>query len=143
MNIPISENKNVQVIPKEDSRLLVKDIVYAGETGDILAHFARPKGDKKLPCVIIIHENRGLVPHIKDVTRRLSLEGFLAVAPDALSPLGGTPEDNKDVPTLIQKLDRQSTIKNLVAAVKYLKTLPQSTGNSTSAGRPPNCPCAA
>ena len=89
MHTPIIENKNVQVVPKEDPRLYVKDIEYLGETGDVLAHFARPKGDMKLPGVIVIHENRGLVPHIKDVARRIALEGFLAVAPDALSPLGG------------------------------------------------------
>ena len=104
------------------------NIKYPGETGNVLAHFAKPKGDTKLPGVIVIHENRGLVPHIKEVARRVALEGFLAVAPDALSPLGGTPEDVNEVPSLIQKLDSQETIKDFVAAVKYLKTHPQSTG---------------
>ena len=121
--------ENKQVVSKDDPRLNVRDIKHLGEIGDVLAHFARPKGDAKLPGVIVIHENRGLVPHIEDVARRVALEGFLAVAPDALSPIGGTPEDVSDVPTLIQKLDRASTIKNFVAAVKYLKTHPQSTGN--------------
>jgi carboxymethylenebutenolidase len=130
MRIPPIENRpaQAQVVPNEDPRLYVENIKYRGETGDVLAHFARPKGDIKVPGVIVIHENRGLVPHIKDVTRRVALEGFLAVAPDALSPLGGTPEDVNEVPSLIQKLDRQSTIKNFIAAVKYLKTNPQSTG---------------
>jgi len=74
----------------------VEDITYPGETGDVLAHFARPKGDLKLPGVVVIHENRGLNPHTEDVARRVALEGFLAIAPNALSPLGGTPEDLSD-----------------------------------------------
>jgi carboxymethylenebutenolidase len=78
--------------------------------------------------VIVIHENRGLNPHTKDVARRVALEGFLAVAPDALSPLGGTPEDVNEARLLMRKLDSQATIKNFVAAVTYLKTHPQSTG---------------
>ena len=117
-----------QVVPKEDPRLYVENIKYPGETGDVLAHFARPKGDLKLPGVIVIHENRGLNPHTEDVARRFALEGFLAIAPDALSPLGGTPEDVNEARSLMQKLDSQSTIQNFVAAVKYLKTHPQSTG---------------
>jgi carboxymethylenebutenolidase len=128
MHNPVIENKNVKVVQKEDPRLYVEDIKYPGETGDVLVHFAKPKGDIKLPGVIVIHENRGLVPHIKEVARRVALEGFLVVAPDALSPLGGTPEDINEAPSLIQKLDSQATTKNFVAAVKYLKTHPQSTG---------------
>jgi carboxymethylenebutenolidase len=129
--LPLVENKyaQAQVVPKDDPRLHVENIKYPGETGDVLAHFARPKGDNKLPGVIVIHENRGLNPHTKDVARRVALEGFLAIAPDALSPLGGTPEDVNEARSLMRKLDSQATIKNYVAAVKYLKTHPQSTGN--------------
>ena len=128
--LPLIENKyaQAQVVPKDDPRLYVENIKYPGETGDVLAHFARPKGDKKLPGVIVIHENRGLNPHTEDVARRVALEGFLAVAPDALSPLGGTPEDVDEARLLMRKLDSQATIKNFVAAVTYLKTHPQSTG---------------
>lgn len=128
--LPLIENKyaQAQVVPKDDPRLYVENIKYPGETGDVLAHFARPKGDEKLPGVIVIHENRGLNPHTEDVARRVALEGFLAVAPDALSPLGGTPADVNEARALMQKLDSQATIKNFVAAVKYLKTHPQSTG---------------
>jgi carboxymethylenebutenolidase len=115
-------------VSKEDPRLYVEDIKYPGETGDVLAHFAKPKGDTKLPGVIVIHENRGLNPHTEDVARRVALEGFLAIAPNALSPLGGTPEDADEARSLMQKLEGQETIKNFVAAVKYLKTHPQSTG---------------
>ena len=128
--LPLIENKyaQAQVVPKDDPRLYVENIKYPGETGDVLAHFARPKGDKKLPGVIVIHENRGLNPHTEDVARRAALEGFLAIAPNALSPLGGTPEDVNEARALMRQLDSQATLKNYLAAVKYLKTHPQSTG---------------
>jgi len=125
----LEENSAVaEVVPKDDSRLHTEYITYPGATGDIRASLARPKDDKKLPSVIVIHENRGLQPHIEDVARRVALKGFLAIAPDALSPLGGTPKDENEARSKIGKLDREATVKNLVAAVKYLKTHPQSTG---------------
>ena len=117
-----------EVVAKDDPRLDTKYVKYPGETGDVRAHLAKPKGDEKLPAVIVIHENRGLNPHTEDVARRVALEGFLAIAPDALSPLGGTPDDVDEARSMIGKLDAQDTVKDFVAAVKYLKTHPQSTG---------------
>ena len=99
-----------------------------GATGDVQAYLARPKGDARLPGVVVIHENRGLNAHIEDVARRVALEGFVAVAPDALSPVGGTPDDADKARDLIGKLDRQATIDNFTAAVAYLKTHTLSTG---------------
>ena len=115
-------------VPEKDPRLHVENIKYPGETGDVLAHLARPKGDEKLPGVIVIHENRGLNPHTEDVARRVALEGFLSIAPNALSPVGGTPDDADEARSLMGGLDSQDTVKNYVAAVEYLKTHPQSTG---------------
>ena len=128
--LPVLEKNYVQaqVISQNDARLEVKDIKYPAETGDMQAHFARPKGDAKLPGVIVIHENRGLNPHTKDVARRAALEGFIAIAPDALSPLGGTPDDVDAARTKMRELDSQDPVKNFTAAVQYLKTHPQSTG---------------
>jgi len=104
----MSSSKEVKpVVPENDSRLNVNDIAYPSEKGSVRAYFAMSKGNGKLPGVVVIHENTGLVPHIKDVARRVALEGFLTVAPDALSPAGGTPVDVTDVPALIQKLDRR------------------------------------
>jgi carboxymethylenebutenolidase len=117
-----------QITAKDDARLIVENMKYAGETGEVRACFARPKGDSKRPGVVVIHENRGLNAHIEDVTRRIALEGFLGLAPDALSPLGGTPEDSEKAPALIEQLDREKTTKNYLAAVKYLKSYPLSTG---------------
>ena len=128
--LPPLENNyaKAEVVPKDDPRLYMEHIKYPGATGEIRAYVVRPKGDEKLPGVVIIHENRGLHPHIEDVARRIGLEGFLTIAPDALSPLGGTTEDPDKAPSLIQKLDTQATIKDYLAAVRYLKTNPVSTG---------------
>ncbi|MBN1388411.1 MAG: dienelactone hydrolase family protein [Bacteroidales bacterium] len=109
--------------------LLTEMITYPGGSGDVMAFMARPSGNKKLPAVIVIHENRGLVRHIKDVTERMAAEGFLALAPDANSPLGGTPEDDEDKGrSMMRELDQEKTVEDFVAAVKYLDTHPLSTG---------------
>jgi carboxymethylenebutenolidase len=124
----LEDSARAQVTAKDDARLIAEIVKYAGETGEVRAYFARSRGDAKLPGVVVIHENRGLNAHIEDVTRRMALEGFLALAPDALSPLGGTPEDSEKAPALLGQLDKEKNTKNFVAAVKYLKTYPLSTG---------------
>ena len=128
--LPLLENSkaSAQIVPKNDPRLLTVYSKYPGSGGDVRAYLARLKGNEKLPGVVVIHENRGLVPHIEDVSRRFALEGFLALAPDALSPVGGTPEDPEKAPALFQKLDPKATTGDFVAAVKFLKTHPGSTG---------------
>ena len=115
-------------VSEKDPRLHVKNIKYPGETGEVQAHYARPKGDEKLPGVVVIPEIWGLVPHIEEVARRVALEGFQAIAPDPLSPMGGTPDDADEARTMMRELDEQENTKNFVAAVEYLKTHPQSTG---------------
>jgi carboxymethylenebutenolidase len=128
--LPLLENNHAhaEVVPKDDPRLTTSRMKYPGATGEVVAYLARPKGNEKIPGVVVIHENRGLVPHIQDVARRIALEGFLALAPDALTPIGGSPEDPEKTPSLIQKLDPQSTLQNYLAAVRFLKTHPVSTG---------------
>ncbi len=123
-----NNDARAQIVPKDDPRLQTEYIKYPGATGDVRAYLARPKADEKLPGVVVIHQNTGLVAHIEDVTRRVALEGFVALAPDALSPVGGTPEDLTKASELLQKLDSKSTTENYVAAVRYLKTNPASTG---------------
>lgn len=115
-------------VAEDDPRLSVENVTFTGETGGVQGHLARPKGDDKHPGVVVIHENRGLNPHTEDVARRVALEGFLSIAPNALSPVGGTPDDVDEARELMRGLDLDDTIKNYVAAVEYLKTHPQSTG---------------
>lgn len=127
--LPILEDNNLKASPLvDDGELVTEFIKYPAATGEMRAFLAHPKKGKKFPAVIVIHENRGLVPHIQDVTRRMAREGFLALAPDALSPLGGTPEDISNVGEMFKKLVPEQTTKNFVAAVKYLKTNPLSNG---------------
>jgi carboxymethylenebutenolidase len=129
--IPVTELKNGDraFLQDNDPDLVSEFIKYPGATGDVKAYLARPKTSKKYPAVIVIHENRGLQPHIMDVNRRMAREGFLSLAPDGLSPLGGTPEnDAAKAATMIGQLDKEQTTKNFVAAVKYLETHPLSNG---------------
>jgi carboxymethylenebutenolidase len=126
----LEENYAIAAVPADDGVKIYSDMItYPGGTGEIKAYLSRPLEEKKYPAVIVIHENRGLQPHIQDVTRRMAREGFLTLAPDALSPLGGTPENDPDkARTMIGELDNEKTVKNFVAAVKYLETHPLSTG---------------
>jgi carboxymethylenebutenolidase len=97
--------------------------------GTVRGYLAAPAYAKgKLPAILVVHENRGLNPHIEDVTRRLALEGFVAFAPDALHPLGGYPGDEDKARALFQTLDQVKSRADFVAAARALKALPQSTG---------------
>jgi carboxymethylenebutenolidase len=122
------EEAKAEFIAGDDSRLDMEMISYPGESGKMMAYMAKPKGKTKLPAVIVIHENMGLQPHIKDVTRRMALEGFVALAPDVLSQFGGTPAETEKVRPLMQQLDNEKTKKDFAAAVAYLKTNPLTTG---------------
>lgn len=128
--LPVLDDNQLSAAEK---KMKIQDILaefttYPAHTGDMRAFEAKPKKGKKFPAVIVIHENRGLVPHIQDVTRRMAQEGFLALAPDALSPVGGMPEDVSKSGELFGKLNSEDTTKNFVAAVKYLKNHPNSNG---------------
>lgn len=125
---PGARSAKAQIVPEDDSRLLTEYTTYPGETGDMIAYTARPGGEAELPGVIVIHENTGLQPHIEDVARRFALEGFHAIAPDALSPLGGTPASTSQATSLLGQLNTEATVKDFVAAVRYLKTHPLSNG---------------
>ncbi len=117
-----------EVVPKDDPRLKTAYIKYPAPGGEIRAYSAQLKEGGKRPGVIVIHENRGLNAHIEDVARRFALEGYLAVAPDALTQFGGTPQNPDEARPLFQKLDSRTNVDNFTAAVQYLKTNPLSTG---------------
>ncbi len=105
-------------------RLATQMITYPGASGPVKAYLARPKGTEKLPGIIVIHQNRGLNPHIEDVARRLALAGYVALAPDFMSQLGGTPADEDKAMQEFGKLDRAVATADAVKAVAYLKTRP-------------------
>jgi carboxymethylenebutenolidase len=134
--VPLLEANQARaaVVSPEEPRLDTNRITYAGAAGDIKAYVARPKGAVKLPAVIVIHENRGLNAHIEDVTRRVALEGFLALGPDLLSPLGGTPANEDIVRELIGRLDGGQTVQNLMAAVTCLEKHAHGNGKVGAMG---------
>jgi carboxymethylenebutenolidase len=123
-----------EIVPADDARLTTTDLTFRGAPGEIKAYAAMPKDATKLPAVIVIHENRGLNNHIKDVTRRMALEGFLAVAPDFLSPSGGTPDDEDKAREMIGQISPDIYGSNTMAAVEFLKTHANSTGNVGAIG---------
>ncbi|MDX9930350.1 MAG: dienelactone hydrolase family protein [Bacteroidales bacterium] len=112
----------------QDTGIVAEFITYPVEGGTMKGLLAHPTEKKKYPAVIVIHENRGLVPHIQSVNRRMAMEGFLALAPDGNSPLGGTPEDDTKGMELLRQIPSETHTKNFVAAVKYLQTHPLSNG---------------
>ena len=118
------------IVAEDDARLATETITWPGANGQTMSgYLARPKeASGPLGAVIVIHENRGLNPHIKDVGRRVALEGFLALAPDFLTPSGGTPEDEDKARDMIGALDRGETTANAVATVAFLKNSDMSNG---------------
>ena len=120
-----------QQVAKDDKRLRTEWIDYESPqgTGKVRAYLARPEAvAAKLPGVLVVHENRGLNPHIEDITRRLALENFVALAPDALTPLGGYPGDEDKAREAFAKLDPAKTREDFVAAAGVLKSRPECTG---------------
>jgi len=118
---------NAATVSIQDDRLITERISYPGEGTEMKAYVARPKEEKKYPVVMVIHENRGLNPHIEDVTRRMALEGFLAIAPDALSPLGGTPTDADKARELFGQLDAAKNLSNFIKGFTYAKSRKDAT----------------
>jgi carboxymethylenebutenolidase len=119
-----------QQVPKDDKRLRTEYLEYSSPqgTGKMRGYLARrASGAAKLPGVLVVHENRGLNPHIEDIARRLALDGFVAFAPDALTPLGGYPGDEDKAREAFGKLDQAKTREDFVAAANYLKSRPDCT----------------
>jgi carboxymethylenebutenolidase len=120
-----------QQVPANDPRLDTEYLELPSPQGygKLRGYAVRAKKvSGKRPAVLVVHENRGLNPHIEDVARRIALEGFLAFAPDALFPLGGYPGDEDKARTLFQQLDQSKTREDFVAAVHYLEHAPHSNG---------------
>jgi carboxymethylenebutenolidase len=126
-----------QQVPKDDKRITSEYLEYPAPAGSgkQRGYLVRPAGAAgKLPAVLVVHENRGLNPHIEDIARRLALDNFMAFAPDALTTLGGYPGDEDKARELFPKLDQTKIREDFVAAVDYLKTRPDSTGKVGAVG---------
>lgn len=125
--LPLLEN-NYAAASYVNDEIEVSNVSYSGVDGEIKAVLAKPKGKKSLGTVLVIHENRGLNPHIIDVTKRVAAEGFLALGVDALSPLGGTPADEDKGRELIGKLDPDKNLQNYLKGLEYLRTRKDGNG---------------
>ena len=120
-----------QQVAKDDKRLKTESLEYQSPqgSGKMRGYLARPaNASGKLPGVLVVHENRGLNPHIEDVARRVALDNFVAFAPDALTPLGGYPGDEDKARELFPKLDQAKTAEDFIAAVALIKNRPDCTG---------------
>ena len=127
-----------QQVPASDPRLKIERTSYPSPAGNgnVKGYLARPAGAGagKLPAVLVIHENRGLSPHIEDIARRLALDGFMAFAPDALTPAGGYPGDEDKARAAFATLDQGKVLEDFVAAALWLKARPDATGKLGAVG---------
>lgn len=125
--LPLIEVNQAHAAVTSDENLFTETISYPGVQGEMKAYVARPLAVKKYPVVIVIHENRGLNKHIEDVTRRAAKAGFLAIAPNALAPLGGTPENEDEARQKFTQLKQEDSNQNFIRVVEYIKTRKDAT----------------
>lgn len=125
---------NAVTISPQDDRITTEYITYPGDGSTMKGYFAKPKKEGKYGAVVVIHENRGLNPHIEDVTRRVALAGYLALGVDALSPLGGTPKDEEQARGLFGQLDAKKNLNNFIKAFDYLKERKDCNGKTGCVG---------
>jgi carboxymethylenebutenolidase len=126
-----------QVVPRDDARIDAEYVEYDSPNGSgkMRGYLVRPNNASgRLPGILVIHENRGLNPHIEDIARRLAVANFVAFAPDALFPLGGYPGDEDKARELFPKLDQNKTREDFVAAYEFLKARPETTGKVGAVG---------
>lgn len=131
-----------QVVPKDDKRIVTQTIEVKSPkgSGNIKGLLARPAaaGNAKLPAILVIHENRGLNPHIEDIARRLAVDGYMAFAPDALSEMGGYPAKDPNpedkAREMFATLNQQEIFQDFLACAAYLKGRPDATGKMGATG---------
>ncbi|MDC9823243.1 dienelactone hydrolase family protein [Devosia sp. ZB163] len=122
------------LVAEDDARLTTADVTYPGAKGEMKGYLAYPSEGGPFGAVIVVHENRGLNAHIKDVARRMALEGFLVIAPDFLSDLGGTPADEEAARPLFQQLSQTDVVANGIATIAWLKQHEKSNGKVGAMG---------
>ncbi len=126
--LPMIEVNYARAAVTTQDDLITERISYPGAGGQMKAYIARPKKENKYAAVMVIHENRGLNAHIEDVTRRAANAGYLAIAPDALSPQGGAPDDADKAREMFSKLNEQENLQNFIKGFNYLSTRKDCSG---------------
>ncbi|WP_026380989.1 dienelactone hydrolase family protein [Afifella pfennigii] len=131
-----ADKARAAMVAEDDARLSAERVSFAGADGaEMSGYLAKPaESDGPLPAIVVIHENRGLNAHIQDVARRAAVEGFIALAPDFLSPAGGTPQDEDEARQMIGALDQAATLANAVAALDYLISREDTSGKVGAVG---------
>ncbi|MFI4995150.1 MAG: dienelactone hydrolase family protein [Hyphomicrobiales bacterium] len=129
-----SDYARAAVVAENDPRLAIEHVTYKGASGEVKGYLAKPRGEGKHGGIVVVHQNRGLNPHIEDVARRLATEGYVALAVDFMSQLGGTPQDTDEAAKLFPKLDAGKVTGDALAAVAYLRTRPEVNGKVGSVG---------
>ena len=132
--LPLIEVNAADMKITGDEDLFTERISYTGQPGNMQAYVARPKEEKKYPAIIIIHENRGLNAHIEDVARRAAKEGFLAIAPNALSAIGVTAANEDEARQKFQELKAENNLQNFINVFDYLSTRTDYNGNAGCVG---------
>lgn len=125
---------NAATIAETDDDIITEDIRYDGDGSTMGGYLARPKKAGKYGSVLVIHENRGLNPHTKDIARRIAKAGYIALADDALAPFGGTPENEDEARAAFAKIDAQKNLNNFLKGLDYLKGRPESNGKTGCVG---------
>ncbi|MCF2443179.1 dienelactone hydrolase family protein [Dyadobacter sp. CY345] len=125
---------NAATVSETDDDIITEDIKYDGEGSPMGGYLARPKKPGKYGSVLVIHENRGLNPHTKDIARRIAKAGYLALAGDALAPFGGTPTNEDEARALFAKIDVTKNLNNFLKGLDYLKARPDSNGKTACVG---------
>ena len=125
---------NAAVVNEHDDDIVTEDVTYPGDGIEMKGYLTRPKQDRKYGSVLVIHENRGLNPHIKDVARRVAKAGFVGLAPDALSGTGGTPQNEDEARELIGKLDAVKNLNNFIKGLQYVGSRKESNGKTGCLG---------
>jgi carboxymethylenebutenolidase len=129
-----SDYARAATVPVDDGRLATQRVAMPGAAGEVSGYLVRPKGGAKLPGVVVIHQNRGLNPHIEDVTRRVALENYVALGVDCMSVIGGTPKDEDQAMQQFTKLKPDQAVAELVQAIAYLKSRPDASGQIGALG---------
>lgn len=132
--LPMLENNYAAAKTIDDANITTEDVTYPALNGEMKGFMAKPKGKKNLGTVMVIHENRGLNPHIKEVAKRVATAGYIALAVDALSPFGGTPANEEEARGLFAKIDAAKNLQNFLDGLTYLRKLADGNGKTAVVG---------
>jgi len=129
-----TDHARAETVAESDSRIVTERSIYASGVDWMAGYEARPRGEGPFPAVLVIHENKGLNPHIEDVARRFALEGFLALAPDILAPAPYPPRSDEEARDMIYALPEDEALQRLLSSLAHIRAQPRSNGRTGAVG---------